>query len=157
MNADKDGTGYIERNELDGMVQEILLSLAERFDNDPRAAAASTGGATPSILDWFMKPSSAATAPPPAPPRRPNHGHPPWRAPTGRSATGFPAARSADAIKAKYNYKPSEAVLQARQKMEERGKKLEQVADQSEQLEAEAKEYEDLATQLAEKMKTRWW
>lgn len=75
----------------------------------------------------------------------------------GGSKGGSARARTAADIKAAYNYRPSDAVLQARERAELRQKKVEEVADSAERLEADAANFEDLSAQLAEKMKKRWW
>ncbi|XP_050209690.1 uncharacterized protein LOC126660311 [Mercurialis annua] len=77
----------------------------------------------------------------------------------GATSDSNPKPRTAEEIKAKYRKEdPATAALRAREKLAERGEKLERLSQRTEELQNGAENFASMASELAKQMeKRKWW
>ncbi|CAI5531196.1 unnamed protein product [Closterium sp. Naga37s-1] len=147
--ADEDQSGFVEFDEFDGVLKELLNGMAKKLDRNPVVTTSDSFKSSSGLFGWFSGSSTSSSASSSAKEPEPV----------------VPKQRSVADIKAAHNYKsklPSAgsagaAAADARNKLVERGEKISKLNDMADELEADTAEFSDLAAQLKKKMEKRWW
>ncbi|CAI5515313.1 unnamed protein product [Closterium sp. Naga37s-1] len=180
--ADEDHSGFVEFDEFDGVLKELLNGMAKKLDRNPVVTTSgipspgsfstcSQGTQAKGQSKWCQRSISSHISTYTSPFALASHlspfalaSHTPSRA-AKEPEPVVPKQRSVADIKAAHNYKSKlppagsagAAAADARNKLVERGEKISKLNDMADELEADTAEFSDLAAQLKKKMEKKWW